>query len=173
MAKEVFLLVNDEYTGVATEVCEFEELSDLNTQLETDSYGDLDAELKVFHGVIVPAKFLPDDLDSIKPFVYIPNPLGKTNIAAANEAHFERVSGGADGIAFLVQELLQEESFKFDNGNEPVTIDNVFLFFGHRLQKVLHVPETHIDEEIIERVSELADSVMKHTKQLEEGNYET
>lgn len=172
MTKEVFLLVNDDYGALATEVCRFDSLEELNGQLAIDSYGNLDDELKPYHGVLVPATFIPNSFKGATPYIYIPNPLGVTNIAAANEAHFEKIGGDPATVAMLIAELLTEKTYKFDNANCDVTIQDVFLFFGHKLAKVLQIPEDHLDEEIIDRVSNLTDSIDEHNKKLKEGKYE-
>ncbi len=173
MGKEVFLLVNDEDTSISIEVCQFDSLKELNTQLAIDSYGNIDEDLRIYHGILIPATFIPKNFEGATPYVYIPNPLGRINISAANEAHFEKIKGDPKVVATLITELLKEKTYRFNNGNYKVTIQDTFLFFGYGLSKVLTVPEEHLDEEIIDRVSKLTNSITTQNKKLEEGIYET
>lgn len=168
-AKEVFLLVNDSYAGVATEVTEFNSLEEMNLQLATISFGNLDDELQVFHGVFAPATFIPDDFKGCTPYIFIRNPAGKVNKIAEDEAHFEKSKCDPDDVVSTIQELLSEGSYKFDNLNTEVTINDVKLFFGHELDKVLYVPEDHVDEELIDRVSKFAEAIIEQDKKFKEG----
>lgn len=175
MSKEVFLLVNDEYEGLATDVCVFDTLDELNLQLSSDSFGNTTEEddLQVFHGRLVSARFIPASFKGSTPYVFIPNPLGRTHIAAATEAHWEKVKGDPEVVALLIAELLKEKTYKFDNHNCYVGIDDVYLFFGYNMQKVLYVPDDHIDDEVVERVTDLAKTLDAHNEKLKEGIYET
>lgn len=171
MAKEVFLIVNDSYTGVATDVVEFNSLEETNLQLGIISFGNLDDDILILHGVFAPATFIPENFKGCTPYIFIRNPAGKNNKIAATEAHFEKSKCDPDVVALTIEELLKEKSYNFDNMNIEVTIDDVQLFFGHELEKILCVPDDHVDEELIERVSKFADTIVKQDQNFKRESY--
>lgn len=152
MSKEVFLIVEPGYDDLTTEISVYDTLEKMNHQLAIQSFGNLDDEIEVYHGILVDAKFLPRKFNGCTPYLYVTNPLGARRSEVMLEAHWEKLKGDPEVVALAVEELLNEKTFEFDNGNVEVTIDDVQLFFGQQLQKVLSVPEDHLDEEMIERV---------------------
>lgn len=172
MGKEAFIIVEPGFEDLTTEVFVFDTLEAMNHQLEIQSFGNLDVDLETYHGILVDAKFLPKKFNGCTPYVYVVNPYGQRNQSAMMEAHWEKVKGDPDVVALTIEELLNEKTFEFDNANVPVTIDDVQLFFGQKLQKVLSVPEEHIDEEMIERVKLLDKELNIHKDKLKERTHE-
>ena len=173
MSEELFLLIdNEEYSGVVTEVQEFKSLEMLNAQLNIDSFNNLDDELKILHGKKVNARFIPNSFNGCTPYIYIRNPLEKTKSLFTDEAHIEKVTGDPEVVTLTIEELLKEKTYKFNCLETKVTIDDVYLFFGHELSKVLYVPQENIDEELLDRVNKLTESISNESKKLDEGNYE-
>ena len=141
----------------------------MNLQLATLSFGNLDEEIQIFHGVLTPASFIPEDFKGCTLYVYIRNPAGEIHQGAKGEAHFEKSKCDPDVLAITIQELLSEKSYRFNAMHLIVNISDVQLFFGHELDKILSVPEDHLDEELIERVSKLADVIIKQDEEFKKG----
>ena len=174
MSDEIFLLVNDTFEGIATTVSTYATIEELNYQLKIDTYGDLEEDAAVvYQGTMVPATFIPYNFQGVTPYIYIPNPLGITDVSVSTEAHFEKVKGDSEEIAMTIEELIREKTFQFDNGNAEVCINDVRIFLGVELSKVLQVPEEHIDEEMIDRIGKLVSSMNDYNKKLEDGEYDT
>lgn len=175
MTTETFLLVNSTYVGSenGVEVMAYDTLEELNGQLENESFGEIEEdEIQVFHGVLVDARFIPSTFNGSTPYIYITNPLGEHVSGFAAEAHFEKASGDPEAVALTIQELLEEKTFNFNNRNHEVTIDHVRLFFGYKMQTVMAVPDSHIDEEVIDRVGALVASMEEKSKLLKEKSNE-
>lgn len=173
MDNEVFLLVDNTYLATATEVHVFKQLYDLNVYIDEYVYDINNENLHVLHGVILSANFLPHDFNSVAAYVYIRNPFGTIHIEAENEAHFEKVDGDPFNAASLIEELLNEESFQFDNGQFIVTIDDTFLFLGYELQITQTITEEFIDEEVMDRIKYVTKSINTCMTQFKKDNYET
>ena len=169
MVKETFLVVNDSYLDMSSEIIKCDSLIEANLQLATLSFGNLDDEIKIFHGVLTSATFIPEDFKGCTPYIYIRNPASDVYKAVENEAYFERSKCDPDIVALTIQELLSEKTYKFNNMHYDVNIDDVQLFFGHELEKVLNVPEDHLDEELIDRVSKLADFIIEQDVKFKKG----
>ena len=170
----VFILtLYEDAAHSSTEIFSFSTLDELNDYLAAESYGDTDSGgYKVYHGVTTEAKFIPNSLNGCTPFIIIRNPTGKTNKVYADQVHFEKVSGGVENLTRRIEILLKEQKYDFYSNNKP-SINDVRLFFGHELKMILKVSEDSLDEELIERVSGLSETITEHNKKVKDGLYET
>jgi len=139
--KEIFIVCEEEDQDFG-EMFVTDNWSDLKTHLKTLT-PDTDSEMRVFHGVITPAEFLPNSFHGKSVFIVCQDPddLQKGNA-------IEAVSDTPEGLSEDISRLLDYGTVHLFNGE--LDIDNVYLLYGYQLQTCLTVDGDELDEEIIE-----------------------
>ena len=92
MKEEVFLTtLNEDITNVATEVFIHENLEMCNWKLGEVSWANLDEDnIRTYHGVLVGAKFIPENFKGCTPYILIGNPDRHHSVAIEDEYIFEK-----------------------------------------------------------------------------------
>lgn len=177
LEKEVYLVTqHEDLKSIPTELQICESLEAANVALSDISFGNTDDDnCRVYCGVIIPAKFIPDKLKGCTPYIIVFNPDN------SGEVIFKKSPMSTDKLCSKIEELLSDEllfdkEFEFKDGTYTVgerkrshSIEDVSIFFGSRLTSVLHVPEDALDEELIFRVTDLADYITHQKEKLNEG----
>jgi len=160
MRNEVFLItVNEDLEDVATEVFIFKQLETCNFKLSDISWGNLDDDnIRVYHGILVTANFIPENFKGCTPYIMIKNPEGDVYPELANEHMFKKITANSSTVATTIQTLLDDDDlFAYGNYTHQLvpTIEDVQLFFGQKYSPIFQIAEETIDEEIIDRLSNL------------------
>jgi len=164
MAKEVFLVtINEDLANVATEVYIYNSLAMANYKMGDVSWANLDEEnVRMYHGVIIPATFLPNSFKGCTPRILIKNPEGYNDIGLENDYYFSKVPSDPAELAKTIEKLLDDDEL-FISASYHVrrehTMAEVELFLGTSIMPVFQVMDESVDEEIIERLSSLVDEI--------------
>jgi hypothetical protein len=188
MSKEVYLVVlnyieptefdmtgdEEEYDELTfssdqSEVYVYNTLEEVNEHVVTESFGEpsLDGDyIKVFHGVIVPASYIPETFNGCTPFLYVKHPLRYTEDLHKHEAYFRKISEGTDVLVKVIEELMTYHVYDSLKGRSyKLIIKDANIFLGYELQMALHCPEQSSDEEAIYRIKKLRDKILSNNNQ--------
>jgi hypothetical protein len=160
MDNEVFLLtINEDEEDVATEVFKFKDLETCNYKLNDLSWGNLDDDnIRIYHGVLSSATFLPESFKGCTPYIVIKNPEGDVTPVLAHEHVFKKVPSDPAIVAINIQTLLEDDelfiSSTYLQQIQP-TIYDVQIFFGRRVSPVFTILEENLDEEVMYRLGDL------------------
>jgi len=160
MKDEIFLItMNEDIKNVATEVLIFKDLEMCNFKLGDISWGNLDDDnIRVYHGVLTKANFIPENFKGCTPYIMIKNPEGHHAVALEHEHIFEKAMADPTSVANRIQILLdKDELFISSSYLQQVTpsIEDVKIFFGQRQTPVFQIAEENLDEEVMDRLNNL------------------
>jgi len=163
MNEYVFLIterVNDEDEEATADVFEFNTLKEVNDRLDQLTYGETDSvDLVVYQGILIPALYVPEKLNGLTPYIYIKNPEGKIDPAFKDDAIFVRASKNVNKTTSMIEEFLSNPYLFLNINDSPVSIEDVYLFFGDELFLSLQVIEANVDEDVLFRALTLKNSV--------------
>jgi len=173
MSNEVFIMtINEDLDDTTTEVFIYQSLEACNFGLGEASWGNLDEDnIRVYHGILTDATFIPEDFKGCTPYITLKNPEGLHIIALEDECIFEKMPTDAVIVVNRIQELLRDEKLftklKDSRGVMP-TIEDIKIFYGQRQTAILQISEENLDDEVIFRLCDLAgnftskkDSIMR------------
>jgi hypothetical protein len=161
MKDEVFLItLNEDLKDVSTEVFIYQDVEMCNFRLSDISWGNLDEDnIRIYHGVLVKATFIPENFKGCTPYIIIKNPEGGHTAVLENECFFEKVTADPVTLANRIQKLLEDDelfiSSTYLQQLKP-TIENVKIFFGQRQTPVFQISEDNLDEEVMGRLNDLS-----------------
>ena len=143
IGKVVFVATTseDEETG---QVFFTDDWPDLNKYMD-DMEPELNAETRVFHGVLTRARYLPDEIDSEKAYIiFIP----LSCLAEGNIVEIE--SASADKIVKKVMELMKTGIMSI-----VPEIDDFYVLYGYQMPTYLSVKKDDIAETKIKTCKEI------------------
>jgi hypothetical protein len=152
--KEIYLVAGDEDDDPRP-IFIAEDLPELKKYLASLLVAN-DFDIRVLHGVLVPARVLPSKLKGKTAFlVYITEQTEDVTKAAVVE--------GGDSAVILAEEV--EFAVK---GIPEVEIDNTFILYGYELQTYLTVMEDDHDDEAIDTCLDIAKKCLEVSRRLYE-----
>jgi len=183
MSKEIYLVVlnyieptdfdmsgdkNDydelSFSSDQSEVYMYNTLELANEHVMTESFGEpsLDGDyMKVFHGILVPANYIPETFNGCTPFLLVQNPLRESERLHEHEAYFRKIASGTDVLVKIIEEIMTYNVYHSVNGmSRKVSINDASIFLGYELQMSLHCPEQCTDEEAIHRIKKLGNKIL-------------
>ncbi len=143
----------------------------VNHKLEDISWSNLDENnVRIYHGVMVSAMFIPNNFKGCTPYIIIKNPDCNSSPALDNEYFFKKVPGGPEKIAEEIEKALTaKDLFISSYYMYPIqlSIHNVKLFLGYRLGAVFQVMPEAEDDETIDRLEKLAKDIKTKSQELQ------
>lgn len=161
--KTIFIMtVGEEEEDIITEIYAYTNLDAANEQLHEITYGAIDEDhYRMYHGVLLRAFYIPNNLKGCTPYVIIRNPERVIFPVTSDEGWFHKGPNDPDSLADYIQKLIGSN----DAFTSKITIDDVFIFYGKQLSPSLHIAaEETDDEELIDRWNELDSNVRLNTE---------
>jgi len=163
--REVFVVTStDPDYELYTEVYILDSLGKANAKLTDLTYGSTDDDsVQVYHGILLNADCIPPTFNGCTPYIIVQNPERTKSKAVENEAHFEKMVINPNKVAEKIEDLLESENLfiSIDGSEMNVTIDDIYLFFGYNMIKVLQISEERVDDEIMSRLYKIDSAVAK------------
>lgn len=158
--KEIFLLISDRRIPESQTISlAFTNQDELNAALSAESFGDLDEEnLEVFHGVLISPRYLPESIGGCTPYIMIHNNGVTNNIICKNEVYFIKGPPDVDRLSKVIESFINKSLFS-TTSPDRVKLDDIQIFFGHKIPLIFQISEDYLDEELIERVLNLSNKV--------------
>jgi len=156
--KEVFIAIEDYDTNFKAKLTEsLEDLQDYLIMLSPEDY----QEMKVVHGVITKAKYIPENIRNQKCFIMVLDPGCFIDSLDLECTIIESDSGGdSDVLAEEIESLVKDAT----NLIYMPDIEDIFIIYGYTMEVGLYVNTDSADEECIdtcERVAEAAANMQR------------
>lgn len=153
--QEVYIIIGDEDEDVS-DIFVTESWEDLVAELATKT-PDVDSDVRVFHGVLHSAEFLPNSFHGKSAFVVIQDPSDLTRGCLV-----ESCSDSPEEVAADLTNVI-------DMGGggaftDLIDIDDIFLLYGYQMNLCITVSEEEVDEEIISAGEMIVDEVKEVQK---------
>jgi hypothetical protein len=173
MSNEIFIItINEDLDDTTTEIFIYKNIEACNFKLENTSWGNIDEDnIRVYHGILTNATFIPENFKGCTPYIVLKNPEGNRTSIFENECIFEKTTAETTIVVNRIQELLKnEELFTSPKASLRIasTIEDIKIFYGQRQPPILQISEENLDEEVIYRLSSLTvdftsekDSIMR------------
>jgi hypothetical protein len=157
--KEIYLVVDDFDTNLKARLTSsIEDLHDHLILLEPEDHPDI----KVIHGVITKAKYIPGDMKGQKCFIMILDPGCFIDSLDLECTVMESDSGGdSDVLAEEIEDLMDSSSHLMYIPD----IDDVFIIYGYTMEIGLCVNMDSVDEECIDTCERVAVEIVNMEKQ--------
>lgn len=142
--KEVFIVMEEEIDDGPATVFAFSDYPKLLAHLwSLDT--EIDNSIIVYHGSLTNARELPSNIDKdVKPFVIISDgPKGNSGVIPFSES--DTVTEIEDNIIDVLDGAVP--------GIVDPKINQLFVFYGYKMELRLHVSEDDIDEEKLDKCS--------------------
>lgn len=153
--EEVYVVGTDGAVSYAGELTICGSFEDLLSYLKTKNVS-INSDLRVLHGVLTPAKTIPNDFKNRQPFILLKDP-DSTGHGIMLDADAEN---DCNELALEIEMILDAErseeiaSFFFE-------IDHIYILYGYELSLTLSIDEGDLDEEIIENCLDVAKEARK------------
>jgi hypothetical protein len=156
--KEVFIAIEDFDTNFKAKLTEsMEDLQDYLITLNPEDY----PEMKVIHGIITKAKYIPEDIRSQKCFIMVLDPGCFIDSLDLECTIIESDSGGdSDVLAEEIESIVKDAT----NLIYMPDIDDIFIIYGYTMEVGLCINPDSADEECIdtcEHVAEAAGNIQR------------
>jgi len=149
--KLVFLVCSPEDNEATDEFFITTIWADLITHLNSMEI-DADKIPRVLHGLLTYAEFLPDDTEGETAYLVAEDPDDSESILVSSGF------SGNDVIKKLtdqIDEAIGEENSHYIMSRKELTIDNLFVLYGHALEVTLSVNKDSMDEASIDNCMKL------------------
>lgn len=154
---EIFLVSNAEDED-AGPIYMFDSVDDLEQHLSSLT-PSIDACVRVLHGVLTTAEYLPPDFRGKTSFVVCVDPDDATNTSV--------VESGAAAASELAEEIESYLSSGFALPTLP-DIDDIFILYGYEVSTCLSINLDEIDDEALDTCKMVADAAREIKAKAEE-----
>lgn len=151
--RDIFLIAGDE-DGELSQIFMFNAIEDVEEHLK-ELTPSLDSQIRLLHGSLAKADYLPSDFHNRTPFVVCVDPDEPINAFV--------IESGAASPSELAEEI---EMFLKTGGTFATIpdIDDIHIFYGYEVSTCLRPVEDDIDEEAIETCCMIAEAARCHEK---------
>ena len=160
---EVFVVCGDEDQDVGP-LFIADNWDDLDVHLKS-LIPDVDAGTRVFHGIVTPAQFLPDNM------------YGKSAFVICQDPDDPEKGCVVEASCDTSDELAEDISKTLDYGaihlfTSELDIEDIFILYGYQIQTCICCDEDELDEEVIEACEMIGTQVEMTASAVEKYNEE-
>jgi hypothetical protein len=148
LGNEIYVVVGDDMVGELYATASWDDLcAHMQTLAPTID------DVRVYHGVLGPVEFLPNDLRNKSAFTIFQSSL--------DDKMCYLVDSGATTIEEFAEELAEVLTSGYIDQLGEITVERAFILYGYELSVCLGVDPEDIDEEVIGSCKEILEEVRK------------
>lgn len=152
VGREILLLHDDDEESGNVACFVANSFNMLASYMKETLCSNADQNIRVIHGVLTKANFIPKNIHNKTAYVIAEDPLCYNNISI-DEASVSTTEGISDDITQL---------FKYGGVFEiPVKIENIYILYGYELSVYPIIDEDDVDEETISTCIKIASNCRK------------